>query len=75
MFKLVRLTLATSWLWGAAADISVAQPIPGTKRDLAFDAMMTTLDLDDPSLRLDYKKPTSDGSSIGVYIGRGDKPA
>lgn len=75
MLALVRLASTACLLWAAATETALAQQVPGTKRDLAFDAMMTTLDLDDPSLRLDYKKPTSDGSSIGVYIGRGDKPA
>lgn len=58
----------------AAATVAAAQSVPGTKRDLDFDAMMKTVDLDDPSLRLEYKKPTSDGSSIGLFIGTGDKP-
>lgn len=54
---------------------ALAQAVPGTKRDLDFDALMKTVDLDDPALRLDYKMPTSDGSSIGFFIGRGDTPA
>lgn len=57
-----------------ASPGAFAQPVPGLKRDLDFDTYIKTVDLDDPSLRLEYKKPTSDGSSIGVYIGRGDKP-
>ena len=56
------------------STLALAQTVPGTKRDLDFDAMMKTVDLDDPALRLEYKKPTSDGSSIGVFIGLGDKP-
>ena len=58
----------------ATSSVVLAQPIPGLKRDLDFDAHMKTVDLDDPVLRLDYKKPTSDGSSIGLFIGKGDKP-
>jgi hypothetical protein len=36
---------------------------------------MKTVDLDDPSLRLEYKKPTPDGSSIGMFIGQGEAPS
>lgn len=62
-------------IWAASVSTpALAQPLPGIKRDLDFDALMTTIDLDDPSLRLEYKQPTSDGSSIGVYIGKGDAP-
>ena len=75
MLKLVRLALAICLLAGALSEIALAQQVPGTQRDLAFDALMKTVDLDDPALRLDYKNPTSDGSSIGVFVGRGDKPA
>ena len=56
------------------STLALAQLVPGTKRDLDFDALMKTVDLDDPSLRLEYKKPTPDGSSIGMFIGRGDQP-
>lgn len=59
----------------ASASAAHAQSLPGSKRDLDFDARMKTVDLDDPALRLDYKMPTSDGSSIGFFIGRGDKPS
>jgi hypothetical protein len=51
-----------------------AQGVPGTKRDLDFDAHMKTIDLDEPKYRLEYKKPTPDGSSVGMFIGIGDKP-
>jgi len=47
---------------------------PATSATRDFDALMKTVDLEDPSLRLEYKKATSDGSSIGIYIGQGDKP-
>lgn len=57
-----------------AGTAAMAEGVPGLKRDLAFDAYMKTVDLDDPALRLDYKMPTSDGSSIGFFIGRGDGP-
>lgn len=59
----------------AAVVAAKAQSLPGLKRDLDFDAMMKSVDLDDPVVRLEYKLPTSDGSSIGVHIGREGKPA
>ena len=71
----IGLALASCLLASAGSEIALAQQARGTKRDLDFDALMKTVDFDDPALRLDYKKPTSDGSSIGVFIGRGDKPA
>jgi hypothetical protein len=61
-------------LVAATSTLAFAQTVPGTKRDLDFDAIMKTVNLDDPTLRLEYKQPTSDGSSIGVFIGKGDKP-
>jgi hypothetical protein len=51
-----------------------AQNLPGTKRDLAFDAHMKTVDLDDPKMRLEYKLASAGGSSIGMFIGIGDAP-
>lgn len=51
-----------------------AQSVPGTKRDLAFDAHMKTVDLDSPKMRLEYKGPEAGGSSIGMFIGVGDGP-
>lgn len=60
---------ATLFASGAAA-----QGIPGTKRDIDFDAHVKTVDLDDSQYRLEYKKPTPDGSSVGMFIGVGDKP-
>lgn len=57
-----------------SSTAAMAQSVPGTKRDLDFDAHMKTLDLDDPAWRLEYKKPTPDGSSIGMFIGRGSEP-
>jgi hypothetical protein len=57
----------------AMAVPTLAQGIPGTKRDLEFDAHVKTVDLDDAKYRLEYKKPTPDGSSVGMFIGIGDK--
>jgi hypothetical protein len=51
-----------------------AQMVPGLKRDLDFDAHVKTIDLDDSSLRLDYKKAAAGGSSLGLFIGVGDQP-
>jgi hypothetical protein len=51
-----------------------AQGVPGTKRDLDFDAHMATVNLDDPNMRLEYKKPEAGGSSIGMFIGVGTGP-
>jgi hypothetical protein len=58
----------------ATSAFALAQSLPGTKRDLDFDTMMKTVDLDDVKYRLEYKKPTPDGSSVGMFIGIGDKP-
>lgn len=74
MLRTITAAVAASLLVTSTAGLALAQSAPGTKRDLAFDADMKTVDLDDPGLRLDYKMPTSDGSSIGFFIGRGDKP-
>lgn len=57
-----------------ASPPASAQGIPGSKRDLEFDAHVKTVDLDDPKYRLEYKKPTPDGSAVGMFIGIGDKP-
>jgi hypothetical protein len=62
----IAVTVAASPVW--------AQGVPGLKRDLDFDAHMKTVNLDDPKLRLEYKKPTPDGSSVGMFIGIGDMP-
>ncbi len=62
------------FITAATSTLALAQTVPGTKRDLAFDALMKAVNLDDPTLRLEYKKPTSDGSSIGVFIGKGNTP-
>jgi hypothetical protein len=51
-----------------------AQGLPGTKRDLDFDAHMKTVDLDSPKMRLEYKLASAGGSSIGMFIGVGDAP-
>lgn len=51
-----------------------SQSVPGNKRDLDFDAHVKTIDLDDPKYRLEYKKPTPDGSSVGLFIGVGTGP-
>jgi hypothetical protein len=58
----------------AATSVASAQGIPGTKRDLDFDAHMKTVDLDDPKMRLEYKLASAGGSSIGMFIGIGDAP-
>lgn len=66
-----------AWLAGIAcvsALPALAQGIPGIKRDLDFDAHVKTVNLDDPQYRLEYKRPTPDGSSVGLFIGVGDKP-
>ncbi len=59
----------------AAAEALAVGAIPGIKRDSDFDALMKSVDLEDPALKFIYKKPTSDGSSIGFYIAEGGKPA
>jgi hypothetical protein len=56
------------------AGPAFAQGLPGTKRDLDFDAHMKTVDLDDPKMRLEYKLASAGGSSIGMFIGVGDAP-
>jgi hypothetical protein len=65
---------ASAVLVAALAIPAHAQGVPGTKRDLDFDAHMKTINLDDAKWRLEYKKPTPDGSSVGMFIGLGDKP-
>jgi hypothetical protein len=55
-----------------AASPAWAQGVPGTKRDLDFDAHMKTVDLDNPKMRLEYKLASAGGSSIGMFIGVGD---
>lgn len=65
------------WLMAVALLLTapaLAQGIPGTKRDLEFDAHVKAVDLDEPQYRIEYKKPTPDGSSVGLFIGIGDKP-
>ena len=74
MLQSIRALSLSAILFVTTSTLALAQTVPGTKRDLDFDQMMKTVDLDDPALRLEYKKPTSDGSSIGVFIGVGDKP-
>lgn len=67
--------IAVAALFTALSIVPLAaQTLPGTKRDMDFDAHMKTVNLDDPSYRLEYKKPTPDGSSVGMFIGIGDKP-
>jgi hypothetical protein len=70
----IQRTVLSGLVAVATSTLALAQTVPGTKRDLDFDAIMKTVNLDDPTLRLEYKQPTSDGSSIGVFIGKGDKP-
>ena len=70
---LMRLAAATVVAVIVAMPAS-AQSIPGTKRDLDFDAHVKTIDLDDPKYRIEYKKPTPDGSSVGLFIGVGTSP-
>ncbi len=74
LLNAIRLTTASFILAVALSAMATAQTLPGTKRDLVFDALVKTVDLDDPSLRLEYKQPTSDGSSIGFFIGKGNQP-
>jgi hypothetical protein len=74
LLKSMKLAATGCALAVAMSSFAQAQTLPGTKRDLDFDAHMKTVDLDDPSFRLEYKKPTPDGSSIGMFIGRGDQP-
>jgi hypothetical protein len=62
------------WVLIALTTSAWAQNVPGTKRDLDFDAHMKTVDLDDPKMRLEYKKPEAGGSSIGMFIGVGTGP-
>jgi hypothetical protein len=68
------LTFALATLPAAAQTSPGVQTLPGIKRDLDFDARVKTINLDDPKYRLEYKKPTPDGSSVGLFIGIGDKP-
>ncbi len=72
--RLKCIALACTVVTVAASIPAWAQGLPGNKRDLDFDVHMKTVNLDDPRLRLEYKKPTSDGSTIGMFIGVGDKP-
>jgi hypothetical protein len=51
-----------------------AQGLPGTKRDLAFDQHVKSVDLDDAQYRLEFKKPTPDGSSVGLSPTPMNKP-
>jgi hypothetical protein len=71
--RLLRAALVLVLFAGTAASVR-AQPLPGIKRDLDFDAHLKAVDLDDASIKLEYKKPTSDSSSIGVYVGKDGKP-
>jgi hypothetical protein len=74
----LRLSGLFSVFFVAATAVStvgaLAQGVPGTKRDLDFDAHMKTVDLDDPKHRLEYKLASAGGSSIGMFIGIGDAP-
>jgi hypothetical protein len=75
MMKRLRHRGLVSALLIAATSTSVwAQGVPGTKRDLDFDAHMKTVDLDSPRMRLEYKLAAAGGSSIGMFIGIGDAP-
>jgi hypothetical protein len=70
-------TRSVPWLAIAFATLATAasaQSLPGTKRDLAFDAHLKTVDLEVPNLRFDDKRPTADGSSIGIFIANGAEP-
>jgi hypothetical protein len=75
VLQLIKQAALTILLTAAVFTSVQAQTVPGIKRDIDFDALIKTVDLDDPALTLVYKKPTTDGSSIGFYIGTGDKPA
>lgn len=74
MRMVLRATALGAAVLMAGAGFCLAQGVPGLKRDLDFDAAMRSVDLDDPGLTLHYKLPTSDGSSVGFFIGRGDNP-
>lgn len=67
-------TATAAAIWVLVSLPAIAQTVPGMKRDLEFDARVRTIDFDDPKWRLEYKKPTPDGSSVGMFIGLGDKP-
>jgi hypothetical protein len=72
--RLTRIGSAWAIAFAIAASPAAAQGLPGTKRDLDFDEHVKSINLDDPKWRLEYKKPTPDGSSVGMFIGQGDKP-
>jgi hypothetical protein len=74
MTRRLKLTGLIYGLLLAASASAWAQGIPGTKRDLDFDAHMKTVNLDDPKMRLEYKGPEAGGSSIGMFIGVGNGP-
>jgi hypothetical protein len=63
--------LTTASAQSLSKNVAQSAPgnIPGTKRDLDFDAHMKTVDLDDPKMRLEYKLASAGGSSIGMFIG------
>jgi hypothetical protein len=71
--RLRQIALIASLLLAGTAS-AWAQGLPGTKRDLDFDAHMKSVDLDDPKFRLEYKLASAGGSSIGMFIGVGDAP-
>ena len=73
-FRSVGAVAVAATLLIGAAQGAAAQGLPGSKRDLTFDAHMKTVDLDDTKYRLEYKKPTPDGSSVGLFIGIGTAP-
>jgi hypothetical protein len=72
--KLTKTSGLLCWVLIALTTSASAQNVPGTKRDLDFDTHMKTVDLDDPKMRLEYKKPEAGGSSIGMFIGVGTGP-
>ena len=72
--RLISLGVACAIAAAAAVLPASAQGLPGSKRDFDFDAHVKTIDLDDAKYRLEYKKPTPDGSSIGLFIGVGAAP-
>ena len=68
MYKpMYRLTVLLATLFVMATP-TLGQELPGIKADLDFDAMMKTLDLENPALEFLYKSGKHEGSSIGFHI-------
>ncbi len=52
----------------AVAPAAHGQALPGNSNDLAFDAFVKSLDLEDPGFDFLYKTGKHDGSSIGFHV-------